>query len=272
MKKALSLVVAIGLFLSITNVYAINNSITIPDKMEPNTIITFDEDLSIQVEDRQPIQLKVGIESNDPIELGIVLSDEEIAELEAKVKKIKEEAKDLPHYKVETVLPTPFPGMKVTYGSDGKISHILNPDGTEVRVPLKTHDYPGVGERAQIGTYEYDGDQKITITSGSVLGEGTFTVFRAGVGGSNDEGRGSSGKILEAGDVATKWEYDNPNHNTPIDARALDTNIFKVVYKNDIGTLPHAVLDIYFWGYNNQFFGYMYDDYLSFPGRYYYEY
>ncbi|MDP5276619.1 hypothetical protein [Chengkuizengella axinellae] len=99
MIKALSFVVAIGVFIS-------------------NSIINGESDSLLQ-------------KSKEPIELGDVFSDEEKAAEEARYKKFKEETKDLPQYNVETVLPTPFPGMIVTYGTDGHIHHILNPDGTD---------------------------------------------------------------------------------------------------------------------------------------------
>jgi len=117
--------------------------------------------------------------------------------------------------------------------------------------------------------YNYGTNQVITITSGAVTGEGRFTVYRAGVGGSGTIG--SSGKTLAAGDVATKRQIDNPKHNTAISGRALDTNVVKTVFKNDIGSLPDAVLDVYSWGFGNSMFGHIYSDTLSFPARYYYQ-
>jgi hypothetical protein len=110
----------------------------------------------------------------------------------------------------------------------------------------------------------------VTITTDHVLGEGRFTVFRSGVGGSGSIGSG--GKTLATGDVATKRSVDNTQHGTPLQARAIDTDVLKTVYKNDIGAMQNSVLDVYFWGWNDPYFGYMYSDTLSFPGRYYYEY
>ncbi|WP_148207102.1 hypothetical protein [Heliomicrobium modesticaldum] len=159
--------------------------------------------------------------------------------------------------------------MEVMYGYDGFINRVYMKDTSSVSaaatIPTTTVPYPG---RLPAGVYTYGTNQTITITSSSVLGEGRFTVYRAGVGGSGTVG--SSGKVLAAGDVATKRQVDNPRHNTALSARALDTNVVKTVYKNDIGSLPDAVLDVYFWGWNNYFFGYLYSDTLSFPGRYYY--
>ncbi|WP_132282498.1 hypothetical protein [Natranaerovirga hydrolytica] len=49
-------------------------------------------------------------------------------------------------------------------------------------------------------------NQKITTTANHVLGEGRFTIFRVGVGGSGTIG--SSGKTFETGDFATKRQID----------------------------------------------------------------
>jgi hypothetical protein len=165
--------------------------------------------------------------------------------------------------------------MVVTYGSDGLIGHIYpgSGDGAVTAVTSANFDqnqalsYPS---HLPAGTYTYDTNQRITITSSTVLGEGRFTVYRAGVGGSSDPAIGSSGKLLGTGDVATKKSVDNAKHGTPLTARATDTNVLKTVLKNDIGTMPNAVVDVYFWGWTARYFGYQYTDTLSFPGRYFY--
>lgn len=188
-------------------------------------------------------------------------------------KAVADTVKDLPVIDLGFDLPEPSPGTVVIYGSDGHINHVyvdesIAPKHAAVAadIPSSTVPYPG---RLPAGTYTYGSGQKVIISSGAVTGEGRFTVFRAGVGGSGTVG--SSGKTLGAGDIATKKQIDNAIHGTPITARALDTNIVKTVYKNDIGSLPDAVMDNYFWGWNNVQFGYTYSDTLSFPGRYYYQ-
>ncbi|MNB86218.1 hypothetical protein D3C81_525090 [compost metagenome] len=188
-------------------------------------------------------------------------------------KAVAESVKDLPVKDLGFDLPEPSPGTVVIYGSDGHINHVyvdesIAPKQAAVAadVPSSTVPYPG---RLPAGTYTYGSGQTVIISAGAVTGEGRFTVFRAGVGGSGTVG--SSGKTLGAGDIATKRQIDNAIHGTPITARALDTNIVKTVYKNNIGSLPDAVMDNYFWGWNNVQFGYTYSDTLSFPGRYYYQ-
>lgn len=175
------------------------------------------------------------------------------------VDQIRQEAKHLPHYYIG------LNSFNVDIDRNYKISRV-NSTNRNVMQPLDHRAAPGVY------TYGKNDGNTITITENHVLGEGNFSVFRAGVGGSRPDGLGYDGKILGTGDVATKGELDNPGHNEPIEARALDTDIKKTVYKNDIGALPDAVLDIYFWDWENEYFGYMYNDNLNFPGRYYYEY
>ncbi|MFB5675402.1 hypothetical protein ACE3NQ_17350 [Paenibacillus terreus] len=245
----------------------------IPTTFEPGTTLTYDADL-------EPIvTYDTSAEEHADEQQGLKsLVQEEVPDIEGRAaedeffKSVAESVKDLPVVDLGWDLPEPAPGIAVMYGSDGHIVRVYVDESMASKqaiaadIPSTTVPYPG---RLPAGTYTYGSGQKVTISAGAVTGEGRFTVFRAGVGGSGT--KGSSGKTLGAGDVATKRQIDNPVHNTPITARALDTNISKTVYKNDIGSLPDAVLDNYFWGWNSQNFGYTYSDTLSFPGRYYYQ-
>ncbi|MRN53897.1 hypothetical protein [Paenibacillus monticola] len=171
-------------------------------------------------------------------------------------KAVAESVKHLPVTDLGFDLPEPSPGTVVIYGSDGHINRVyvdesIAPKQAAVAadVPSSTVPYPG---RLPGGTYTYGSGQTVIISAGAVTGDGRFTVFRAG-------------------DIATKRQIDNAIHGTPITARALDTDIVKTVYKNDIGSLPDAVMDNYFWGWNNVQFGHTYSDTLSFPDRFYYQ-
>ncbi|WP_025699156.1 hypothetical protein [Paenibacillus durus] len=248
----------------------------IPKKMKPGTILTYDSHqkpiitFDTSAADHSAISQNArNSEQSDPTEVPDVAGR---AAEDAFFNSVKESAKNLPVVNLEYDLPDPVPGTVVMYGSDGLINRIYvdkdiaTEQVTATSIPTSTVPYPG---RLPEGTYNYGTGQQIVITSGAVTGEGRFTVFRAGVGGSGTVG--SSGKTLGAGDVATKRQIDNPKHNTAINARCLDNNILKTVYKNDIGELPDAVLDNYFWGWNSEYFGHMYSDTLSFSGRYFYQ-
>ncbi|PKM50524.1 MAG: hypothetical protein CVV02_11335 [Firmicutes bacterium HGW-Firmicutes-7] len=241
----------------------------IPIVMEPGAVITYDEN-------NDPV-ISIYLEPNESNILGdsnsLNSTQKDIVDKEGRKAEddfcnaIRTEAAKLPQVKLGWDLPEPQPGMVVIYGSDGRINHIYSQEMVSVKasVPSTTVKYPG---RLSAGEYTFGTNQKVTITSNTVLGEGRFTVFRAGVGGSGTVG--SSGKTLCTSDIATKRQIDNPKHNTAITARAIDTDVVKTVYKNDIGSLPDAVMDVYFWDWTNEYFGYMYSDTLSFSGRYYY--
>jgi hypothetical protein len=256
----------------------------IPTKMEPGAIITYNLNLEPTITSfvSKPDESSASPQS---IKDSQKLNNQEFVDKEGRAAEdaffasAKESVKDLPVVDIGySLLPTPVPGMKVMYGSDGLINRIWVEEGattdndsstiqstTSSTIPTTTVAYPG---RLSTGSYDYGTSQNVTITTSSVTGQGRFTVFRNGVGGSGDTG--SSGKVLATGDIATKRQIDNPTHNTAITARALDTDVVKTVYKNDIGSLPDAVMDIYFWDWTNSYFGYNYSDTLSLPGRYFY--
>ncbi|AWV35045.1 hypothetical protein [Paenibacillus odorifer] len=243
----------------------------IPTTLEPGAILTYDAE-------QEPTITYDTSSANHAGDKQGIMRALEVPDIKGRAaeddyfKAVAESVKDLPVTDLGFGLPEPSPGTVVMYGSDGHINRVYVDESIAPKqvvaadVPSTTVPYPG---RLAAGTYTYGSGQKVVISGGAVTGEGRFTVFRAGVGGSGT--KGSSGKSLEAGDVATKRQIDNAIHGTPITARALDTEIVKTVYKNDIGTLYDAVLDNYFWGWSSQQFGYTYSDTLSFSGRYYYQ-
>lgn len=255
--------------ISSSSVIAFAKTETVPETMPAGTILTYDENLVPTItldEHAQTMSVSSNVETN-------VGSQKQLAEEEAVYARIKEEAKNCAVHVLDDNLPAPTAGMVVIYGNDGQINRIYSPETemtpfASIPNPNATLPYPS---RLSDGVYQYGSyPNTITIVNNHVLGEGRFTVYRAGVGGSGNQG--SSGKILGTGDVATKKSVDNPKHNTALSARALDTDVLKNVYKNDIGSMPNSVLDVYFWGWSDPYFGYMYSDTLSFSGRYYYEY
>lgn len=233
---------------SLVNASTLNNG-EIPAKMLPGTEITFDSN-------NQPIITSEGAEEFEtPISINPRPEDETsgvpnslltIAEVNEAIHSIKEEAKDLPVYEIPDLEPQP--GTVVTYGSDGYINTIEN-------------ELPGIEPyfEYQNGIFTYgDFPNIITVTDTQVCGEGRFTVFTDKIGDHDN--------ILVAGDVATKMKYDNPKSGTKLTATANE--ITKIVTKNDVGSLPNAVLDLKNW--NGVMFGHTYNKYLSFPGSYFY--
>lgn len=236
----------------------------IPMSMAPGTTITYDAALNLVVSVEPAVSYVPAFKSEEFVDKnGRAVEDAYCAA-------IRESARDLPVIDLGWQLPAPTPGMVVTYGSDGYLSHIYPGDAAVTSASFNEGTTLAYPSRLPAGTYTYGTNQRTTITSSTVLGEGRFTVYRAGVGGSSDPAIGSSGKLLGTGDVATKKSVDNAKHGTPLTARATDTNVLKTVLKNDIGTMPNAVVDVYFWGWTARYFGYQYTDTLSFPGRYFY--
>ena len=220
--------------------------------MAPGTVIQFDDN------NTPIITAKVSFDST-PILLPKEWSEEDdkkLADEEAFLESVYKEAEKYPV--VELKNPIPCPGMIVTYGIDGGILNIKYPESSSTKGMLPQ------GTRKPPGTYKYPANkntQKITITSSAVTGEGRFTVFNDSIG--------DHGNYLKTGDVATKGEIDNPWYGTKLDTRALNTNVAKVMTKNDCGSLPEAVLDV--WKWSGTMYGYTYSSTLSFPGRYYYQ-
>lgn len=153
--------------------------------------------------------------------------------------------------------------MKVVYGTDGGINQIIMPEGKASKAVTRA-GILRVGTTAAPGTYTWGAhNNKLVITETQVTGTGRGTVFK-GLIGDHDN-------YLKAGDVATKGQYDNPNYNQVIGVRNLKNDIRKDMRKNDVGGLPDAIIDIYYWGDQYKNFGEYYSDYLSFPSmRYWY--
>lgn len=264
MKKYIKLKIVfmtvILILLSSISVYAsqASNKIStsaLPTVMPPGTVIRFDANLVPAVID----VIETPSFQNQPSR-GVEYdagSQAEKKKEEAIIARIREEARRLPIY----IAPAPevYPGTIVTYGTDGQVNDIKH------KVIPNAYKALPQGTRKPAGVYTYgiNNSQTITITNSSVLGEGRFTVFEDTIGDHDN--------LLETGDCATKGDYDNPFWGTVISARATDTDIQKYMVKNDNGALPNAVLDIWQWSPNDQYFGYYYSSTLSFPGRYYYE-
>lgn len=240
-----------------------SQKMSIPDRMLSGTVIEYDENNDMVIIDPgKPIPER-------PIIIKKQLTDEDQKILEAEeewIVKFKEETKDLPVYKIEN--PEPQPGMRVIYDGEGYIRNIVY--AHEIEDPGKEGEivpyYTALprGTRLSPGVYTYGAhNNKITIsgtTSGSVLGEGRFTVF--------DDYIGENDNVLVKGDVATKGNIDNPHYNTTLNTRNTDNQVQAYMRKRDNGALPDAVLDV--WKNGVEYYGLTYSPYLSFGGRYYY--
>lgn len=127
MRKLVTCALACGLMLMLTAAPAGARS-AIPEKMEPSTIIVYDENCqpitSVMIEPTPNIRAESGIQPEEDT------SGRE--EEDAMVAALLEEMEGAPVYIEEAVLPDPEPGMRVIYGTDGYINHIYSSTGEEL--------------------------------------------------------------------------------------------------------------------------------------------
>ncbi|WP_047153671.1 hypothetical protein [Aneurinibacillus tyrosinisolvens] len=211
---------------------------TIPKTMPPGTTLTYDKNGKMVVQSPKLEGVKSGAKKNKVPDI----SQDKILQLEAKEKEILKEMEQarasLPVYHLDDpVLPKPQPGMTVLYDGMGYPTKVVDANGN----PISEKSATGINimSDAGVGTYTYGAsNNKITISSTNVLGEGTVTWYD-GVGG-----KGYDQTILTEEDCATKQSIDNPPKATEINVRNLENNIAGIVYKYDVGSLPNAIIDI----------------------------
>ncbi|WP_202128809.1 hypothetical protein [Paenibacillus dendrobii] len=233
---------------------------SIPDKMLAGTVIQYDEN-------NNPVYLKTGttlplqISANTTLHKALTPEEQSVLDEENKmVQGILDEAKSLPFIHIDN--PEPQPGMKVIYDGEGYLKDIIYPQDQKT---IEVMSALPQNSRKAPGTYTYGAhNNSITITgtsAGKVLGTGRGTTFTDTMGDNDNN--------MKKGDCATKGEIDNPRFNTVISVRNLDNNIVYDFKKNDNGTLPDAVIDI--WKDGVSYLGLTFSSTLSFSGRYYYE-
>jgi len=253
-KRITSLALACQMFLGLSGIVYAETPNEIPEKMSPNTVIEYNEACEAMISVKLEPSFK-SARSIVPMEMPDTLSRE--AE-DAMAESILEDVEDYPVYNSESFLPTPEPGMRIVYGTDGYINHVYSATGDEISLLSALPR----GTRAPIGTHKY-GVNTIAISHNQVLGTGRATVFEGKIGDHDN--------LLKVGDIATKSTLDNPYSGTTIALRNLDNDIKKNMIKNDNGSLPNAIIDIYQWDPQWQYFGEYYRPTLSFPNmRYWY--
>ena len=171
---------------------------TIPDKMQPETIISF-------ISDDKYIIEKGGISQ----EKHEIVLPEEIAD---KIQTAKNDGSYYTAYHAE--LPDPVEGLKVYYADDGYILRFVYPEGVEnplmkeVKSPnenivrKETREGPGPNDTL-LYTWGAHNNQiwKIAYSSTARLGFGRATNFTDRIGQRDN--------VLKKGDAATSLAYDN---------------------------------------------------------------
>ncbi|WP_308722913.1 hypothetical protein [Paenibacillus polysaccharolyticus] len=231
---------------------------TIPTKMNPGSIVEYDDSNQMIIIDQgRLVTLPSVYQSTITQFKPSNIDTEQLKSEEEFVKSIKEEAKNLPEYTIEN--PLPQPGLRVLYDAEGYIKEFIYPQNSTFA--LAAYKALPRGTRKAAGTYTYgSNNNKITITSSTVLGEGRFTNFT--------DTTGENSNNLKKGDAATRGDIDNPKYEQVLDARNLDNNVFANVTKRDNGALPDATLDI--WKTGVELFDLKWSSSLSFKGRYFY--
>ncbi|MEK5645923.1 hypothetical protein BK138_34070 [Paenibacillus rhizosphaerae] len=263
--KCLGRVVAVvfvgsQIFASPISTFAEQNS-SIPDRMLAGTVIQYDENNNpVYLEEGSPLPTE---KPKNTVSRRILTPEEQAAlDKENKMaEEILEEAKSLPVFHIDN--PKPQPGMKVIYDGEGYLKDIIYPEdqttvGVQSALPQGTRKAPG--------TYTYGAhNNSIVITgtsTGKVQGTGRGTNFTDTYG---DHGN----YVLKKGDCATKGEIDNPRYDTLISVRNLDNDYVYSFQKEDNGSLPDAVVDI--WKDGLSYLGLTYSPSVSFSGRYFYQ-
>ena len=227
------------------------DSLIIPMKMNPNTILIYDSELNIHIIESK--RNKIAFDYNNSNISHLKEDTSGLFEEEQMIKKIREEAQNLPHFDVsEDYIPTA--NTMVIYGSDGIINRIVDIteetiqtyipedkinslrdilllDTNNIHLYSITPYYKSLprGTRKPAGVYTWGRSNTLTITNSYVLGEGRLSTF----GELESDKIGENGKDDPniQGDCATKGEYDNAPYHQAIRVRNLDNKSFELLFK-----------------------------------------
>lgn len=248
--------------LASTSVYAQTqiNPGTIPAHMSPGTEITYDQN-------DQPVIVKLASNAGE-VTPGVQPTSTESSinlakQLQSTIRmEINTNTTD-PRYKLGSpVLPAPQPGMQVFYDGLGDVFKIVlhGRDITPVS-PVISAQQP----MAQMSSTNSANSIQPMETFLERPGQYWYGSYSGGPGGQNylwidsqdktvygdgqvtwySDTYGDSGQVLQNNDCATKMNYDQPMDGTPINVVDNDNNAIQItLYKEDVGGLPNAVLDI----------------------------
>ena len=223
------------------------SSNTIPDEMQPRTVINFIDDNHYMVETGGLVENKS----------EIILPDE----IQEKVDIAKKDGSYYTAYQGKS--PDPVEGLKVYYADDGFILRLEYPDGIdesevkEIVSPNELLRAPGPNDTL---LYQW-GAHKNQIWR---IGNSKTARFGYGRATNYPDTYGQQDHVLKKGDAATSQYYDNCAFGTELSVNGPKKGggvAFVTLYKRDIGKLPDAVLDI--WKTGVEYWGYTWSDSLS---------
>lgn len=239
--------ISISAFAASPKVYS---SKTIPEVMQPNTIILYQDKMNY-------IILEGGFDKGKNQQLKLlneIIDDEEMFGNETKT--------NGNIYNVATEeFPSPCKGTKVVYGTDGLINNIENGrDSSVCKTSSKTIESSSKKKKliAEWGTKKYN---KLYRSGSQIIGYGRATTFNDRIGQRDN--------TLKKGDIATKQKWDNCKYGLRVKVKAHKKDsknyLTHSMYKRDVGGLPNAIVDI--WKTGVEYWGYQYSGSLTLSGK-----
>lgn len=250
MKKSFYVILVI-FFLCITSVglsYATPNTIElkVPFNAKPNATYLCTEDGEMEL---LYIYVPKDISTRDTLLKSITNAQSRNHEEDSIFELAKEDAKSLPIYNYEFDIAA-YPGDEIIYDANGEFLNIIRAESTKDKSILSDNRVSSISYgTAKKGTHYYPNStkaNKLVITDSSVTGTGYGTNFTYKSNGNSDIGQRDH--RLVKGDCATNKNYDNAICGTIIGVRNFDNDIREDFEKWDIGSLPNAVIDIWWKG------------------------
>lgn len=252
MKKKFRKVVAVILTMAMTMsvgmpAFADEQTETFPIMANPGSKIICEIDGSLEYQPYIFLNSTVALVDEKILHNELIPLEEE----EKLVAEIEMMSKQYPIYYFDEIqIPNINSGMVASYDGMGYLNKIIDANGDIVPLTnncikiaypenfsIETNSIVKSNYYDELGTFIWGKDNNtLTRTEESVLATGWVTWF--------DDEIGNHDNILTENDCATAMSYDRPPSNTAIHVRNLENNIDAYVYKNDVGSLPNAVLDI----------------------------
>lgn len=205
------MVVCIGVSSTVVESAAVEQG-EVPNRMQPNTVIIYDEDLNYEVESG-------GVSDEDQQQSSNVYA---------------------------------CPGMKAVYDKNGLLRNVYYFSGIQgeyqLKNPVQVINNSGVRAKGS-GKYKYN-NCVLNFRDNKVTGKGQITYYGKPDNPSKNVFYGDhnvNGKPykLKVGDCATKMNVDDIPYGIEVEATNTKNNKTKTYTKQDCGALPNAILDIF---------------------------
>lgn len=263
MKRTVTFLMAVLMLLVASVSVAATNETIVPQKMEPDTILIYDENCKPTIVQGGYLSTLNASASTTAFNLRLAdvtesASAHEIAQIATENEAAKEQYDAVMRGEtIRMAAPKAYAGMKVVYDEvTGDINNIYFPDANEPtgysihNVPREymaeqTESVQSTARRSGNVSWTW-GRHQNTLTyrpgSDSFLGTGRATYFVGTYGNRNNR--------LVAYDCATQIDFDySKKGDKAVQIRNLDTDEVFTYHQADVGSLPDAIIDI--WGEAN---------------------